>query len=83
MPFVIDDHRAAPNLSVPGDRCYVAYKAMMDEWRRSPRWTIIDSLAKGIWPDDFKRAEALAFLVFMAFHGIPYEAKKRTENGDI
>lgn len=32
---------------------------------------------------DIVTAASLAFDVFMAFHGIPYEIKKRDENGDI
>lgn len=33
--------------------------------------------------DDIITAAALAFDVFMHFHGIEYEKKKRDENGDI
>ena len=33
--------------------------------------------------DDIVTASSLAFDVFMAFHGIPYEIKKKQENGDI
>jgi hypothetical protein len=32
---------------------------------------------------DLFTASELAFDVFMAFHGIPYEIKKKEENGDI
>ena len=32
---------------------------------------------------DIVTASALAFDVFMAFHGIPYEVQKKQENGDI
>ena len=32
---------------------------------------------------DITTAASLAFDVFMAFHGIPYEIKKKEENGDI
>lgn len=32
---------------------------------------------------DIVTASSLAFDVFMAFHGIPYEIKKKEENGDI
>lgn len=83
MPFVTKPHRQHPQLEIPGDRCYIAYKAMLDHWRVSPRWTTVDTLARSIWPDDWKRADMLAFLVFFSLHVMPYEQMKQKENGDI
>lgn len=83
MPFIPEEQRANPNSTLPGPRCYVEYKRMMDTWRETPRWTTIDRIAKVLYPDDNLRAYFLAFLVFMAFHGYRYEEEKRNENGDI
>ena len=83
MPFVTQEHRDAPNPEIAGDRCFVFYQHMMKCWKESPRWTTIDALASGMFPDPLKRAEFLAFLVFMAFHGYDYESEKMGENGDI
>lgn len=83
MPFVTAEHRQEPDMEVPGDRCFVEYQKMMTAWNLTPRWTMVDAIASMIWPDKFKRALVLAFLVFFALHVMPYELKKREENGDI
>lgn len=67
----------------PGDRCFLEYRRMMQEWRKNPRWTTIDTLAANILPDEQARAHFLAFLVFFLIHGMPYERAKQRENGDI
>src|SRR5581483_1143486 len=67
----------------PGDLCFVQYRKLMREWRKSPRWTTVDTLAAPIYPDPEHRAYFLAFLVFFAFHAMPYERTKQRENGDV
>lgn len=67
----------------PGDLCFVQYRRMMREFKKQRRWTVIDSLLSPIFPDAEQRAYFLAFLVFFAFHALPYEREKQRENGDI
>ena len=83
MPFVELEHREKQDFEVPGDRCYIEYRKIMTAWAASPRWTMVDAIAAQIWPDKWKRALILAFLVFFCLHVMPYEEKKRKENGDI
>lgn len=83
MPFVDQQHRAEQDFDVPGDRCYIEYRKMMTAWGLAPRWGTVDAIAAYIWPDKWKRATVLAFLVFFVLWVMPYEEKKRKENGDI
>lgn len=83
MPFVDEEHRAKPDVHIPGDRCFLEYQFIRRQWAESPRWTTVDTLAECIWPNKWKRAFALAFLVFFCLWVMPYEMKKREENGDI
>jgi hypothetical protein len=66
MPFVNEDHREKPDAAIPGDRCYLHYKKMLDSWRENPRWTTIDGLLADFIVDEEERAFFLAFLVFFA-----------------
>lgn len=83
MPFVNAEHRAKQDFEIPGDRCYLEYSLMTSAWRMSPRWAMVDAIAATIWSDKWKRATVLAFLVFFVLHVMPYELRKREENGDI
>jgi len=83
MPFVDLEHRAKPDPSIPGDRCYEEYAKIMTAWRQAPRWATVDAIAAYIWPRKWDRALVLAFLVFFSVHVMPYEKLKRKENGDI
>ena len=83
MPFVDRAHREKPDLEIPGDRCFVHFKAMMAAWRDSPRWTTADDIASHLFPDEMKRAEFLAFLVFFNNIVMPYERDKEACNGSI
>lgn len=83
MPFVDQAHRDAPDMMIPGDRCFREYKYIMEQWNKSPRWGTIDQLAERLFPDSYERAYFLAFLVFFEIHGKHYERRKRDENGDI
>lgn len=86
MPFIKKDRRDGAmkqDYNEPGDKCYRHYKAFMDMWRESPRWTTIDKYAMRVWGDDEQRAAALALLVFMYKNGFKYEDAKEKENGSI
>lgn len=95
MPFIEQERRDIINrlgLSGlvdirPGDRCYVHYKRMVDAWNKEPRWTTAHALARDTAADDNghddNTAAFLAFLVFFNTHVMPYELKKREENGGI
>lgn len=83
MPFVTQEHREKPDMEIAGDRCFLEYKYIMDEWRKSPRWTTVDELATRLFADKHERAFVLAFLVFFAQEVGPYEWAKRQENGAV
>jgi predicted acyl esterase len=74
----------------PGDRCYVYYKQMVDQWRAKPRWTTAHEIysdmlinSGGHPSQDDKVAKELAWQVFFNIHVMDYERKKQYENGDI
>lgn len=83
MPFVNAEHREKPDTNVPGDRCYLAYKEIMREWRANPRWSTVDEIASHMWTNDKHRAQVLAFLVFFATVVLDYERLQKEKNGDI
>lgn len=83
MPFVTHEHRNDPDLTIPGDRCFLAAEPIWKKWRDNPRWATIDELWKPFFPDDVKRAQFLALMVHFIFEVIPYEELKKEENGDI
>ena len=91
MPFVSDEHRKNPDMDIPGDRCYVEYKKIVDEWKANPRWGTADSMMQDLifylteTGDDlrYKSASILAFLVLFNLHIMPYELQKRQENGSV
>lgn len=95
MPFItqerrdIIDERGLEGVAdiEPGDRCYVAYKRMMKEWRAAPRWATVhrifkDMLPGGVTRDD-QTALMLAWFVFFNLHVMPYEEMKREQNGEV
>ena len=84
MPFVDQEHRDNPDREIPGDRCYVEYKKIMEAWNKSPRWRTVDKLVGETFGwGDTERAKFLAFMVFFNLHVMDYELKKREENGDV
>lgn len=86
MPFITSEARRITDTlgpQVAGDRCFLKYRPMIRAWRKSSRWTTVDELATSLFPDADKRAEFLAFLVFFCSVAMPYEALKRTENGEV
>ena len=96
MPFIKQKHRdlihkfgLAGLVEIePGDRCYVFYKQMVEKWKAEPRWTTVHELFKqhvicfSMNMDDDAAAK-LAWQVFFHLHVMPYELKKREENGDV
>lgn len=95
MPFIIPERRAIidagefPGAVSPGDRCYVYYKEMKKQWKENPSWTtahaIYADVRFGPVPEglDNEAAKQLAWQVFFQLEVIPYELKKREENGDV
>jgi hypothetical protein len=77
---------------MPGDKCYLFYEEMVARWKERPRWTTAHEIYKeilcrpvGEYPDDdnMATAQSLAWQVFFQLYVMPYELKKREENGDI
>jgi hypothetical protein len=73
-----------------GDLCYVHYSKMVAQWKANPRWTTAHEIYKNLFPEsdaivvaDEQVAKELAWQVFFQLHVMPYELKKRAENGDI
>jgi|WetSurMetagenome_2_1015567.scaffolds.fasta_scaffold73242_3 hypothetical protein len=85
MPFVTQDHRDNPDISIPGDRCYQYYKQLVDAWKKEPRWTTAHQLYRWIRYETFAdpAAAELAWQVFFIKYVMPYEDKKEQENGTI
>ena len=90
MPFVTQEHRLNPDLSVPGDLCYLTYKALVDAWKKEPRWTTAHKLYQRLEHDKCPDpscnpcvANSLAWQVFFIKYVMPYEDKKEAENGTI
>ena len=91
MPFIKQESRSDPDLAVAGDRCYLFYKEIMEEWRRQPRWTTADAIMTKLLnfldrrnvDQSARSAALLAFMVFFAREVMPYEEKKAKENGGV
>lgn len=88
MPFVTNEHRENPDLNIPGDRCFVFYREMMEKWKANPRWTTADEIYAGVVDlnqsnVDLQRAKELAWQVFFNLHVMKFELEKQKLNGDI
>jgi hypothetical protein len=93
MPFITQERReqiAAGTLAEfqPGDRCYIHYKRLVEQWHENPRWTTAHNLYKSRYElsdysDDDDAACELAWAVFFQLHVMPYEGEKQRENGDV
>lgn len=94
MPFVelarrklLNENQIPENELTPGDRCYRHYRKMVERWKFTPRWTtaheIFRDLIESQDAPEESLAAALAWQVFFNLYVIPYEIKKREENGDI
>lgn len=71
-----------------GDRCYFFYKEMVRQWKENPRWTTAHEIYKELLQKEHPgwdncAAINLAWQVFFQLYVMPYELKKRKENGDI
>jgi len=81
-----------------GDMCYVHYKRMVEHWKANPRWTTAHEIYQAVvtkrWQMAFTdrftadqlndiTAHELAWQVFFQLYVMPYELKKREENGVI
>lgn len=96
MPFVTQEHRDNPDMSIPGDICYTFYREMVIKWNKQPRWTTAHNIYKEMqfiikqahpqWflgPCDNCAAYGLAWQVFFQKYVMPYEDDKCRLNGDI
>ena len=83
MPFVNKEHREHPDNFIPGDRCFVEYKSIMERWRANPRWTTVDEIFSDLIPSPKRRAQVLALMIFFCREVIKYEEQKVKENGDV
>ena len=94
MPFLtksrrtlIDANKVPRDKWTPGDLCYTYYKSMVDKWRANPSWTLADEIYRDTLRHNFtvedSAAAQLAWQVFFQLYVMPYELKKRQENGDV
>ena len=87
MPFIPQEDRKKSDTELatgtPGEKCYLAYRTMIREWRKNPCWTTNDAIASVLFPDPNQRAVALAYFVFFCLHVFPYELDKKRENGEV
>lgn len=74
-------------VETPGEKCFVFYKRMMDQWRAEKRWTTADRIYKWVrlqdYKEDWQRAKELAWQVFFIEEIMPYERKMKKKNGAI
>lgn len=94
MPFITQERRKLiDNGSLPredwepGDLCYHYYRAMVRDWKLTPRWTTAHHIYQNVLSHNFTVEDAaaiqLAYKVFFNLYVMPYELKKRAENGDV
>ncbi len=94
MPFIIPNRRieldAGGEWFEPGDLCYCYYVEMVHSWKANPRWTTAHNIYNKLVEEfdylpskDDRVAYRLAWEVFFQLYVMPYELKKREENGDI
>ena len=85
MPFVTQEHRDKPDLTIPGDLCYLSYKSLVDAFRANRRWTNAHNLTRHFFKieSDEETANFLAWMVWFIKEVMPYEDEKEAENGKI
>ncbi len=90
MPFVTQEHRDKPDLTLPGDRCYVYYARMVYRWKENPRWSTVDEMYEKVLSStgefsilNDRVAIKLAWQVFFQKYVMPYENLKEKVNGTI
>lgn len=95
-PFTEPERRAqalAGTLREPqrGDFCFLEYRPMVLAWGKSKRWTTADEIYQRYLKRRASISESvaklapldLAWQVFFALHVLPYEVRKRKENGEV
>lgn len=86
--FGLDSERLPGGVQV-GDTCYFYYAPMVRRWKSEPRWTtahlIYEDMLFDIAHLSYREDAAyrLAWQVFFQLYVMPYELKKREENGDV
>ncbi len=88
MPFVPQENRKKMAEGEPpqtvGDECYLHYRQLIKQWKKEPRWTTWHNQVKDVLNiDDDGAARLSALLVHFVLQIMPYEIKKRKENGDV
>lgn len=93
MPFTTKEARQITDAigpQVAGDRCFLAYREMLRQWRKSPRWTTAHEIYRVVLESgsldqniNDRTAQLLAWQVFFQLHVIPYELQKRIDNGEV
>lgn len=84
MPFITPEHRDKPDMTVPGDMCYLEYKQLVEKLRPMS-WTKFSEITKD-WFELEDQEETQHFLAWMvAFIKVvmPYEDQKEKDNGTI
>lgn len=67
-----------------GDKCFLAYRPLKLDWDKEPRWTTAHNQFKTMFNlSDDEAAKQLAWWVHFVLNVIPYEIKKRDQNGDV
>lgn len=96
MPFTLQARRGPMvrgEIKEPerGDFCFMEYRPMIRAWLASPRWTTADAiyqqylLRRAALMHSIRKLAPLdlAWQVFFSLHVLPYEVKKRKENGEV
>jgi hypothetical protein len=87
MPFTkVEDREKALKgiIEAVGDMCFLEYKPLKEGWDKLPRWTTAHEQYQRLFNlTDERAAKELAWWVHFVLNVIPYEVKKREENGDI
>ncbi len=87
MPFTkVEDRLNAikGTIRAVGDRCFLAYLRLVQEWRQERRWTTAHNQYKDVFgKTDEQAARELAYLVHFIKNVMEYEAEKEKENGTI
>lgn len=92
MPFTTPEARRIAEAVGPqtvGDRCFLAYRAMVRQWKASRRWTTAHEIYKDMIMKrpykilDDTVAEELAWQVFFLKHVMIYENEKEVINGPV
>lgn len=89
MPFIdapsrmrLLDPKEKP--TTPGELCFIFYKPMVEAWKQKQSWSLFHTMVGAAFGwNDMQTAKVLALVMFFCEHVLPYEARKKAENGDI